>query len=1052
MAAAEAPTAEAAGVIKLPTTPVTPAPVPAPAPAPAPAPVPVAVTTLGLATGAMQFSLISTKNQVKAPFCLGFAFKRGDIPAGSSVASNLSAMQVISRTTWPDGSLKFAQLAGFADLTANTLQTVRLRRVASAAAAAAATSLSLADLKKTGLTAEVGAGALGSASFAAADWDAPFQAWVSGPQMSSWIFRKPVGSDAHLTAWLEVRLFAGGAVEVLPWIENGYLQVAGPINKAATYTFKINGTQRFSAAIDLPHHCRTPLISGTALSYWLGEDPAVTPRHDLAYLQATELVPTYSARVDPAATSAKTLVATFTPLDKCNFSYDGDAMTATGYQDPIGLLPQHDALYLTCESSTTYAAVLRNGFAAGRYPIHYRDEKTQRPLRFSQFPNLVLNESNSGVANIGSSTRYQFTPKPTGTKGPGWDCAHSPSVGYMAYLLTDRWYFMEQVQFAATLDYLSKGDNDILRNGSQGLVQSCYGAWQTRACAWQWRTLVQALTVTPDSDSALKQEFVTCVQTNIDNFHARYVAQPNNPYGWIQPGEGYDNGLQLGAPWQQDFVTAAFGYSLSLGLPVAAAYATKLDAFFRWKARSAIMRLGPSTGFWYVNAAPYTMSITAVASPDFAGGKGPWLPSDAAVYLATFASKPAWLGVLEGKLAAEFMPGDRATWGNLTPAIAYAVRHGVTGASAAYQRMVNASNYPALRDAFNISPVWAVAPALHQPAWIANKPLNTWFEIPNTAGAGGAAIDAYSGMAVNDRNCELIIAAAGGHGDSSDNRVVSISLAADTPSWTVRMQPSLITAQNVAYYVDGKPTSRHVYSSAHFVPQLNRVMLFGTRASYGSAWDFGKVDAFSLDTNTWDKAGTWADITGAYFGAAQIRATGEVISVGLKKWSPVDKKWTDLVSNANGDAVRWPMAFDPRRNQVFCLQWGDGQGFDPQRMVASRAPVGGAQQIAVSFNPSAALTQWLADKPSYAGMDYDADNDRFLFYSGQGDAAGRVYVITPNDGNVWDMSLLSVGAGSAKIAATPDSGVQNRLRYIPALRGFVLLARGSANLYFLRTA
>ncbi|RZI99080.1 MAG: hypothetical protein EOP39_25635, partial [Rubrivivax sp.] len=372
------PTSDIAGVIKLPTTPVTPKPAPAPAPAPSPI---VASATLGMATGAMQFSLISPKNQAQAPFCVGFAFKRGDIPAGSSVGSSLSAFQVTPRTTWPDGSLKFAQLAGVATLTANTLQTVRLRVISTAAATG--TPLSLADLKKTGLTAEVGAGTLGTASFGAADWDAPLNTWVSGAQMSSWIFRKPVGSDAHLTAWLEVRLFAGGAVEVLPWIENGYLNVAGPTSKSATYTFKINGNQRFSAAINLPHHCRTPLISGTALSYWLGDDPAVTPRHDLAYLQATEQVPTYGARVAPSAPVAQRLLASDTPLAQGNFTYDADAMPSSGFQEPIGLLPQHDVLYLTCDSETTFGAVVRNGYAAGRYAIHYRDEKTQRPLRFS---------------------------------------------------------------------------------------------------------------------------------------------------------------------------------------------------------------------------------------------------------------------------------------------------------------------------------------------------------------------------------------------------------------------------------------------------------------------------------------------------------------------------------------------------------------------------------------------------------------------------------------------------------------------------------------------
>lgn len=1028
--------------------PPPPAPAPAPTPAPAPAPIPVAAATLSFFTGAMQFSLQASKTLTKAPFSLGFAFRRGDIPAGNGVGASISDLQVISRTTWPDGSLKFAQLAGTASVTANTLLTVSLRRIDAPKASAA---LGLADLKKTGITADVIAGSLGTASFGASDWDAPQTTWASGPQMSSWIFRKPVGSDAHLVAWLEVRLFATGAVEVLPWIENGYLMVAGPTNKSATYSFKLGGTERFSAAIDLPHHCRTPLINGTALSYWLGDDPGVTPRHDVAYLQATEQVPTYSGRVANTAGVVQALAASFSPLTKANFNYDGDYMPATGYQEPIGLLPQHDVLYLTSDSPNSYAAVVRNGFAAGRYPLHYRDEKTQRPIRFSDYPNLLLH-GDSRVSDLGGSTKSQYTPKPTGTQSPKWDCAHSPSVGYMAYLLTGSWYFMEQVQFAATLDYLTKADEPNMRRGALGLVQSCFGGWQTRACAWQWRTLTQALNVTPDNDTALRQDFINVVQSNIENFHATYVAQPNNSFGWIQPGEGYENNMQFGAAWQQDFVTAAFGFSLALGLPVSATAATKHDAFFRWKARSSIMRLGPATGFWYVNAVQYTMSISPVGVPDFATGKGPWYPTDAAAYVATYASVPGWFGKLEGALAGEIMPGDRSYWGNLSTAMAYAVRHGVSGALTAFQRLTTSSNYPALRDAFHNAPVWSVVPSRITPAWMAGKAVGEWFEIPGTSGAGGAAIEAYSGMAINELTSEVLIAAAGGHTDSYDNRVVSLNLASDTPSWKQRLPSSTSYALDVAYYADGMPSSRHLYSSVHFVPQVNRLMLFGARGVYGASASYAKVDAFNLDTNKWDPAGTWADMPAGYYGSGQIRATGEVLSTGLKKWSPVDRKWTDLVTSANGDVVRWPIAVDSRRSQVFCLQWGDGQGYDPLRLVASRVALGTGQQVTVSFNPSSALTQWLNDKPTYAAMEYDPDNDRFLFYAGQGDMANRVYVIKPNDGNTWDMSLLS--AGSVKVAASPDngSGMQNRMRYVPALRGIVLLARGSANLFFLRTA
>jgi hypothetical protein len=760
-------------------------------------------------------------------------------------------------------------------------------------------------------------------------------------------------------------------------------------------------------------------------------------------------VPTYSGRVAPTAVVAQGLATSFSPLARANIVYEGDSMPATGYQEPIGLLPQHDALYLTCDSPNTYGAVVRNGFAAGRYPLHYRDEKTQRPIRFSQYPNLLLH-ADSRVSDLGGSTRSQYTPKPAGTLSPKWDCAHSPSVGYMAYLLTGRWYFMEQVQFAATLDYLSKADEPNMRRGALGLVQPCFGGWQTRAGAWQWRTLTQALNVTPDNDTALRQEFIACVQANIEDFHATYVAQPNNPFGWVQPGEGYTNEMQFGASWQQDFVTAAFGYSLALGLPVSPDVAAKHEAFFRWKARSAIMRLGPANGFWYVNAAPYTVSLTAAAVPDFKTGKGPWYADDAAVYAATYSSKPSWFGTTEGRLAGEILPGDRAAWANLTTALAYALRHGVSGATAAYQRLITASNYPALRDAFHVAPVWSVVPARFTPAWLAGKPVGEWFEIANTAGAGGAAVDAYSGIAVNELTSEILIAAAGGHNDSPDNRVVSLSLLADTPSWRLRLASSTNVARDVAYYPDGMPASRHLYSSLHFVPQVNRLIAFGSYGNYGAAWAFPKVDGFNLDTNQWDAAGTRADMPVGY-GAAQIRATGEVIGTGLKKWSPVDRKWTDLVTSSSGESPRWPIAFDARRGQLLYLQWGDGQGFDPQRLVACRVVVSTGQQVNVSFNPSSALTHWLADKPMYAGMDYDMDNDRFLFYAGQGSAAGRVYVIQPNDGNVWDMRLLS--AGGVKVAASPDngSGVQNRLRYIPALRGFVLLARSSANLYFLRT-
>jgi hypothetical protein len=97
------------------------------------------------------------------------------------------------------------------------------------------------------------------------------------------------------------------------------------------------------------------------------------------------------------------------------------------------------------------------------------------------------------------------------------------------------------------------------------------------------------------------------------------------------------------------------------------------------------------------------------------------------------------------------------------------------------------------------------------------------------------------------------------------------------------------------------------------------------------------------------------------------------------------------------------------------------------------------------------LNQFIADAPTYAAMDYDPINDRFLFYCGQGAGAGRIYAVKPNAGNVWDISVLQL-TGSTRPPATPGAGVHSRFTYVPALRGFILLPLASSNLYFIRTA
>lgn len=647
------------------------------------------------------FQLSSAVGGSNLPFTLGHAFRQGDVPGGKFVGSNLAKLQVVAKNIWPDGSLKFATISGHVTLTANAAHSVTLNLSGAAPGAALAT----AALRSTGITAAIDAGTYGAASWSGADWDAPFKTWVAGTEMSSWIYRKAIGTDAHLVGWLEVRLYTGGQVEVLPWIENGYLKVAAPTSKKATYSFTLGGTQRFSAAIDLPHHCRTVLLQGSALSYWLGSDPRIVPAHDKAYLQASRLVPAYGAVVPSSAAALATLPTTYTPLQQGNYS---PSMAQTGYHGAIGLLPEWDVLYLASSDARAYAGAIINAYGAGRYPIHYRDETTQRPLLFSSYPNLVIG-GNSGVTATGGSSRLDFTPAAAGTAPAPWDSAHHPSVGYMAYLMTGRHYFMEEIQFSATLHFLK--NTDIARQYTAGVFLSNAGANTTRGAAWAWRTLAQAACATPDDDTALRKQLLASMAANVDYYHGIYVAKPNNAQGIVAPYVNYaqGSGKLAEAPWQQDFFTAAVGYSLDLGLALPADSAARLASFFAWKAQSVIGRLGGTADseYLYRDAATYTLAVAPTETPDYTGGTGPWYATWGDVYAATTGVRNP--GV-EGPLRGAYYPDASSYWGNMLPAIAYAVQHNVPGALAAYNRMTKASNWNLLAADWNSAPVWSVVP------------------------------------------------------------------------------------------------------------------------------------------------------------------------------------------------------------------------------------------------------------------------------------------------------------------------------------------------------
>ncbi|NVL67719.1 hypothetical protein, partial [Escherichia coli] len=99
-----------------------------------------------------------------------------------------------------------------------------------------------------------------------------------------------------------------------------------------------------------------------------------------------------------------------------------------------------------------------------------------------------------------------------------------------------------------------------------------------------------------------------------------------------------------------------------------------------------------------------------------------------------------------------------------------------------------------------------------------------------------------------------------------------------------------------------------------------------------------------------------------------------------------------------------PMAmqnsWDKKRHQLVSIGFGDGWGYGNFPTLNSyKIDATGAVITPITFNSSPGLTTFLADRPVSASFEYDADNDRFLYFGGNVDG-GRVFVIKPNAGSV----------------------------------------------------
>lgn len=641
------------------------------------------------------------------PFTFGQVFREGDVPSGMGVRSNLPQFQAVVRTRWPDGSAKAAVLSGRAMLTAGRTGELRLSKAAGEEGGA---PIGLGALQALNPQASVSLSGYGTVTLGSV-LGSPLKQTIAGPQMSEWVYRQPVGSDAHLVVWWRVRYYGGTDLDILVGVENGYLTVANPAQKNYTATITINGTQRYSGTLTHYHHTRW------ARQFWYVTDPQVVPGHDGRYLTDTKLFPNYGWR-NPSAAALDAMSSSLEPFAQNDFPA---AIGTAGYDPSIGLLPIWDALYVTSGDARAWRSMIAHAFSYGRYGVHFRDERTQQAPRLADYPNLVI-DATTGIGATGASTTNQYTPGAAQGPVPAFRASHHPAPPYAAALLSGEWWFVEEVQMVASTNTLHGSSSASDRDFARGLLKTG-NAGAARSAGWRLRTLAMAATVSADDDP-LRAEYRRMWAENMKWYADRYVrgtidggayvnnlglfeAYSANRTSAYNPG----GGKWWEGSWMQAFVQASIGFAWDMKPGAEGDHRLVRD--FGYKLTAGLM--GDANGWDYRRGAPYEFPVSQTESQT----PPSYFPSFKAMldYYEQFKGLGSIAAINDTLLRTESTnnpttPSQMSTgyWANHQPARAWAVDHGAAGAATGYARITSAANYGSLLSQLHDVPVWGIVP------------------------------------------------------------------------------------------------------------------------------------------------------------------------------------------------------------------------------------------------------------------------------------------------------------------------------------------------------
>lgn len=1034
----------------------TPVPLPTPIPAPTPAPLPVPA-----GANVTSFELNSPTSGT-LPFTLGLGFKKGDVATSPSL--NISDQQVIVMRRWNDGSVKHAIASGQIPMTSGVAKTVTVVNTATTLK----TSLTSANIKAANPQASISFGSYGTVTLSSL-LDTPFRTFISGPEMVEAHYRAKVGNDPTLVAWFHVRLYKGGKIWIRAIGENGYLDVASAHKKYIPQV-TVDGVNVWNNnGAEFTHYGHTRW----AQEGWVGTDPQITPKHDTSYLMNTKLVPNYMENT-PSSSALNALYQSYQPNQNGNWTV---TMGNTGFQSQIGLLPLWDALFVTSKAdSRAYKSVIANAKALNSYPIIWNDSLTKLPVKPSDRASWGL-----GGPDQGGNNSYAAGPL-------SWETAHHGSGGYLAYILTGDYYFLETMEDQSAMIYLIGGSINWTTSPpskSLGVNRKLNG--QTRGYGWDLRTISQYVAIAPTGNT-VASDYASLLSNNMISLKSTkdtikpegigYIYEYNtNAYG--TPG--------FVAPWMHHFFIQSLGMGSDLEpLSNMNVYNEVRDYMYR----AVVGILGDASGYCFTEASVYNLK-----SGTGSAVQNSWYKTWAEVYKNTFAVPPSCTNTLGGGSGGH--PSSAATgyWGNLLPAISYAVDHGAVGAKNSWSRLTGATNWNTiLTSGFANTPIWGIIPRTNSspsptptplptpvpvppvvtppaqgtiPAWVSVLPLWQWHEIPNTAlssvepkvkplGSTGPSskITSWNGASLKRSGSVYMLGAAGGHADYAGNEVNALALNATTPKWVelrATSRNSDIT-NGTQFYLDKRPAATHTYYTTQFIDSLNRMVVFGGGGLNGpfpappiDSPYFGSKRSFSFNvaSGDWDSPDYIAHYPGDGNATAALAVKHPVTDdfyysrsygAGWYKWTKATNTWSKL-SNVTRAPWYAGAAIDPVRNRMLIVG-----GYSPASPVVTN--LDGTTVPSVTFT---GLGSNVLKVTGYPGVIFDEANDTYLVFYNTATSIGMYRV----NASTFSVDIPKV---TGTIPAARPNGIQNSVQYVPELGGFVIANSYTGNVYFMRTS